>query len=146
MLHYWDLELDLPRLCVRRYWNWNNVRCHLPILEQSIEQRKRKKRGLQQKRIRKQNTPQQSKKLPKMPQINWRCRRPSEFFLFAVCFFPYIYIYLILFMPTCPTIAKYRVISRYSSPFQYYSHIYIIITYIYILTVWTYNISMLKWN
>ena len=29
MLYSWDLELDLPRLCVRRYWNQNNICCDL---------------------------------------------------------------------------------------------------------------------
>ena len=51
---YSDLELDLTRLCVGRYWNQNNVRCHLPILEQSRTE-KNERRGLQKERLRKQN-------------------------------------------------------------------------------------------
>jgi hypothetical protein len=48
LLHYWNLKLVLPRLCVSRHWNESNYRCHLPILEQSRTEKK-EKRGWQQK-------------------------------------------------------------------------------------------------
>ena len=63
--NYWDLELDLPRLCVRIEIKTMSAvfRCHVPILEQ-FRTEKKEKQGLHKKRLRKQQMPQNSKKIP----------------------------------------------------------------------------------
>ena len=60
--------------------------------QNNVEQRKRKnheKHGLQQKRLRKQKMPQKTKNASakqKMPQINWRRRRPSKVLFYRLVF------------------------------------------------------------